>query len=291
MGTAYAQDQSPLSFLLRRQFDALPGQTRGLLVSGVGAALRAEGRSIPDDAVLFGRDHDSYRTIYVPLPDSTETVTLPVPSEERDSQRIVRERFQGYALARLALLRPVYENDGFAIVDVEVNGGRGSPAGVDRFAATKIRRVDGSPDGYLFSAAAAMRRAKEICASHGLMKDVQNLASDLLSTTSGQAPSSKPSTPTLHMHATWNSQAEQIEAKCIVQATRAEHEAGEGTKSTQGNSTGSGRAWGFEATVSTGLLLTISRAGEVLVTDRLPLTRDVREIKPPPVQSEQPSRR
>jgi hypothetical protein len=276
-----------LSFLLRREFAPLPGQTRGLLVSGVGSALHAEGRSIPDDAVLFSRDHDSYRTIYVPSLDSSETVTLPVPSEDGTQQIIARKRFEGYALARLALLRPLKVNDGFAIVDVEVNGGRGSPTGVDRFAATKMRQVDGQLDGYPFSAAAAIRRAEEICASHDLMDEVQNKALDLLSKATGRTPPLKPGTPSLQMHATWNSHAEQIEAKCIVQATLAEHETGEGTKSTQGNSTGFGRAWGFKATVSTGLLFTISRMGEVSVTGSLPLMRDIQEIKPPPAQSEQ----
>jgi hypothetical protein len=276
-----------LSFLLKRQFGELPGHTRGLLVSGVGTVLRAEGRSIPDDAVLFSRDHDSYRIVYVASPDTTETITLPVPSQE-GGRSIARERFQGYALARLGLLRPLLDNDGFAIVDIEVNGGRGSPS-ADRFAATKMRRVDGSPDGYPFSAAAAMTRAKEICASQ-VLDDVQNLASDLLSKTIGQTLSSKPGTPTFNMHATWASQAEQIEVECVVQANRAEHETGEGAKSTKIDSIGPVRAWGFEATVSTGLLLTISRVGEVLVAGRLPLTRDVREIKPPPRQSEQPSK-
>jgi hypothetical protein len=284
--TALAVDPLFWTHLIGREFSPLSEMSVGLLVSDSAATLRAAGRSGPADAVLFSRDADGYRWIYLRSPAANNSgVTVPVPGPAGRGSP-VRERFDGFAVATPALLRNLGVTDPFTVVEVEVNAGRGSPAGADRFVATGIRQLDGSSGKFPFSATAAIVRIREMCSERGdFQHQVRQKAAFALAQETGHA--FETSEPSLQIHATWNSRAERIDAACVIEVIAAETRVGEGTvasKETPGNS---GRPWGLRAVATAGLLFTVSKQGEVRLTGESPITPDIKDIRPPSESSGQ----
>jgi hypothetical protein len=280
---AVAAEQQVVAQLLGREFSAIPGVTVGMLVTGAAPELREVGRLGPADAVLFSRKPDSYRWMYVPSADAKGSVTVAIPGAGNGDQRGPRQRFEGFALATSASLSHLGIDDAFTIVEVEVNGGRGSPPGADRFVATKIRQLDGSGMNYPLRPATAISRAKETCSDRGDLKEKLRLrAASVLTQQTGRAPESQPKDVPFQIHAAWDSQAERIEIACVFEAIEAEHTSGEGTTSTEGQRTDKGRTWGFQATVTGGLSFFTTKDGKLTPPKELPIVPDIREILPPP---------
>jgi hypothetical protein len=125
---------------LRPSYEPLPERAVGVLVPQASAVLGAEGRSGPTDAVLFSRNGKSYRWVYLPALEGEkgEAVTVQIGAGEE-------RRFADTVLASEQALARRKASPGYSVVEVEVNGGAGSPPS-DRFVATQLRFLDDSAE-------------------------------------------------------------------------------------------------------------------------------------------------
>jgi hypothetical protein len=123
-----------------RKFQPLPGKAIGVLVSDVKAVMCREGRSGPSDALGFSRGGDSYRWVYVPVKEKPGLGTLVVPAGEKGEKT---KQFHNLSLATPQTVRQLGITQPYTLVEVEVNGGLGSPA-EESFVATHIQVLDGT---------------------------------------------------------------------------------------------------------------------------------------------------
>ncbi len=120
-------------------FSALPGKVIGILVSNTDAQLSAERRHVPPGSVLFSRDDDSVRVIFLHSPNDPEADDLLfLVGGLKEEKKFVKVRMASQESMKAAGL----PND-FALVEVEVNGGAGVASGIDRFVMTSLRKLDG----------------------------------------------------------------------------------------------------------------------------------------------------
>lgn len=118
----------------------LKGTAIGILLTDGQPILSTEGRSGPADQLVFSADGNSYRWVYVPTQDNPLITNLQVPLP--NNQKAV------YAALNMANPRSVIPwavTQPYSLVEVEVNGGRGSPA-IDSFVGTSFKVLDGSKD-------------------------------------------------------------------------------------------------------------------------------------------------
>jgi hypothetical protein len=123
-----------------QKFEPLPGKVVGVLASNSQTLLANEGRKGPANAVTFGTGTGSQRWIY--LPDQKKpmiaAMLFPVGPDGKKMQRFNRLNF-----ANAENLKAFGITERFALAEVEVNGGQGSPAS-QTFVATSIKAVEGT---------------------------------------------------------------------------------------------------------------------------------------------------
>ena len=135
----------------------MPGKAVGVLVSDVQDVLRHEGRYGPPDAVCFARGEASYRWFYVPARGGAQGESMTIPVGEAGEKVQV---FDNLVMATPKALKPWGVNAPYALVEVEVNGGRGSPA-EESFAATDLKVLDGSAQ-YRIKVADAIKKVRDL---------------------------------------------------------------------------------------------------------------------------------
>jgi hypothetical protein len=128
-------------FIPNRKHGQLPGKLVGVLVPDAQPLLSTEGRSGPADQLCFSADGNSYRWVYVQVEQNPGVGNLMLPVGDGKQ----RKRFDRLSLATPATVKQFGLDGGFALVEIEVNGGLGSPAD-DSFAATRITRLDSAKD-------------------------------------------------------------------------------------------------------------------------------------------------
>lgn len=126
-------------FIPHRRHPPLPGKAIGVLVPDAQPVLTSEGRSGPKDQLCFAANGASYRWIYVQVERNPGIGNLMLPVGNGNE----RKRFERLSLATPATVKPFGLDGGFALVEVEVNGGHGSPAD-DSFVAARMTRLDGT---------------------------------------------------------------------------------------------------------------------------------------------------
>lgn len=123
-----------------QKFEPLPGKVVGVLASNNQTLLANEGRKGPADALTLGTGTGSQYWVY--LPDQKKpmigAMLFPVGKDGKQLQRFNRLNF-----ATVEKLKPAGITQPFTLVEVEVNGGRGSPA-KPSFVATSIQPVEGT---------------------------------------------------------------------------------------------------------------------------------------------------
>jgi hypothetical protein len=129
-------------FIPYRRHVALPGKIVGVLVSGAQPVLTLEGRSGPADQICLGYGGGSYRWLYVPVEKDPMIPWLNLPVGPTGTER---KRFDNLSLAGAGNLKPLGVESKYALVEIEVNGGLGSPAD-DSCVATKLKVLDGSAE-------------------------------------------------------------------------------------------------------------------------------------------------
>lgn len=152
---AWGEPETTLQ-LPRQKFEPLPGKVVGVLASNNQTLLANEGRKGPADALTLGTGSGSQHWVY--LPDQKKpmigAMLFPVGKDGKQLQRFNRLDF-----ATVERLKTAGITQPFTLVEVEVNGGRGSPA-KSSFVATSIQPVEGTKL-YPFHATEVVDRLQE----------------------------------------------------------------------------------------------------------------------------------
>ncbi|MSQ95165.1 MAG: hypothetical protein EXR98_11505 [Gemmataceae bacterium] len=129
------------AFIPSRKQAAVGGKAIGILLTDGQPVLSTEGRSGPADQLVFSSGGNSYRWIYVPTQDNPQITNLQVPVGDKGEKAV----YAALNLANPRAVLPWAVTQSYALVELEVNGGRGSPAG-DSFVATEIKVIENSKD-------------------------------------------------------------------------------------------------------------------------------------------------
>lgn len=144
--------KEPKSFFPNRNHQDLKGTTVGLLLTEGQQILSLEGRSGPADQLVLSVDGGSYRWVYAPeATPQIGTLTLDTLSGKK--------AFPNLSMCNPKTAKQWEIKEGYTLVEVEVNGGDGSPKG-DAFAATKMKVIEGSKD-FPLKASEVMADAKK----------------------------------------------------------------------------------------------------------------------------------
>jgi len=192
------------------KYGPLPGETVGMLVGDTGAALAAEGRAGPADAVLFSRDGTSYRWLYLTAKrdERGEPVTVEVGAKRGEEQT-----FENAVFATSEILSRRGITALYAVVEVQVNAGKGSPA-TDRFVATKLRLLEGTPD-FPPRTENLVQNALQRCRAEPPSEEAEHLFKRLgQEALPGNAPFERNLLITPHI--TWLSQERSIDVSCSI---------------------------------------------------------------------------
>jgi hypothetical protein len=131
-------------FIPKHRYPALKGTVVGLLVGDVLAPLNAQhGGSGPADGLCFSTGGSSYRWVYVPVGDSAGIPRLDVRVGEKGKE------IKWYRNLDIASPRSVKRwgiTGKYALVELEVNDGKGAPADRDNhgFVATRMKQLGGT---------------------------------------------------------------------------------------------------------------------------------------------------
>ena len=138
-GSATITDRQ--GYIPNRKHVPLPGKVIGVLLFDAQPVLSLEGRSGPADQLCLGYNGGSYRWIYVPVKENPQIGSLSMHVGDKGE----RKRFDNLSMATPATVQQWDIKGKYALVEVEVNGGLGSPA-EDAFVATKMRQLDGTKE-------------------------------------------------------------------------------------------------------------------------------------------------
>lgn len=120
---------------------ALQGTEIGILLTDGQPILSTEGRSGPADQLVFSAGGNSYRWVYVPTQENPLITNLQVPVGAKGEKAI----YAALNMANPKSVLPWAVTQSYSLVEVEVNGGRGSPAN-DSFVGTSFKALDGTKD-------------------------------------------------------------------------------------------------------------------------------------------------
>lgn len=130
------------AFMPRSNYKPLPGKAVGLLLSNVANKMAHEGRSGTPDALAFSSNGASYRWLYLPVAERPQITDLRVRTGVKGDGV---KTYPSLSMASPRTLAPMKIAVPYALVEVEVNDGQGSPA-EDAFVATKMTRLDGTKE-------------------------------------------------------------------------------------------------------------------------------------------------
>lgn len=120
---------------------ALKGTEIGILLADGQPILSTEGRSGPADQLVFSSGGNSYRWVYVPTQENPLITNLQVPVGAKGEKAI----YAALNMANPKSVLPWAVTQPYSLVEVEINGGRGSPIG-DSFVGTSFKVLDGTKD-------------------------------------------------------------------------------------------------------------------------------------------------
>jgi hypothetical protein len=134
------------AFIPKHRYPALKDTVVGLLVGDVLEPLNAqEGGSGPTDGLCFTTGGSSYRWVYVPVGDNAGIPRLDVRVGERGKEI---KWYRNLDIATPATVKRWGIREKYALVELEVNDGKGAPAERDNhgFVATRMKQLDGTKE-------------------------------------------------------------------------------------------------------------------------------------------------
>ena len=148
------------AFIPNRKQVAIGGKAIGILLTDGQPVLSSEGRSGPGDQLVFSSGGNSYRWVYVPTQDRPLITNLQVPVGDKGEKTV----YASLNLANPPSMLAWAIKTPYTLVEVEVNGGRGSPAG-DSFVGTDFKALDGTAD-YPLKVVDVIKQVKDRHAEH-----------------------------------------------------------------------------------------------------------------------------
>jgi hypothetical protein len=273
--------QDRADFVPHQKFQALPGSAVGVLVGEPQAVLRLGGRSGPADAYVFSSDGHSYRWIYVPNPEKPQVTNLRVPVGDKGQTRT----YPALSLANPGNVAQWEVKAPYALVRVQVNSGEGSPPG-DSFVATEMKPLDGTKE-YPLRVADVIAELRKRYAAH--VKGQDKAVHDAMDAAQKKAlKDRKPTGPRETqevMYVTWLTKAERLRVHFRTRLTDGEFQYAGGGAAPAGKPPRVmpriryGTAFGVEY----GMAYEVSKNGEVVHTEALPI-ETFRQVLPPPSQ-------
>jgi len=158
------------NFIPVRKYAPVAGKAVGVMVAEGRDIVALDGRSGPPDAITFSAGGNSYRWVYVPTQTSPPLISnLRLPVGDKGETQI----FPALDMANPRSVTPWSVPATYSLVEADVNGGLGSPAG-ESFVGTGFKVLDGTKD-YPLKVAAVVADLKKQYADHlkAVDKDVR----------------------------------------------------------------------------------------------------------------------
>ena len=128
------------NFIPNRKHLVIPGKIVAILLEDGQPILSTEGRSGPPDQLCVAWGGGSYRWVYVPVVQKAMIQNLQVPLSNG-----TKKIYPSLSMASPTTVKQWGIDAPFALVEIEVNDGEGSPA-TDSFVATKMKKLDGGKE-------------------------------------------------------------------------------------------------------------------------------------------------
>jgi hypothetical protein len=271
-------------FLPARKFQSLPGTVVGVLASDTRAVTARERQQGPADALGFSTGGGSYYWIYVPVKDKPQIGGLNISVGEKGQQK---KRFDRLSLASLKTVKPWGVTEPYTLVEVEVNGGLGSPAG-ETFVGTQMRVLDGTKD-YPLRIAEVLNRLRPgyqdwLRKQQGQIDAAMGMAQQ--KALGGRKPTGPRETAEL-LYVTWLPETAQLRVQFQTRVRDGVYRyrdepvpavAAKGPPLPRKDPVRFGTTFGVEL----GVVYEVSKAGTVLRGQALPIQSFQEEIPPPP---------
>ncbi|MDX2036902.1 MAG: hypothetical protein SFX72_09635 [Isosphaeraceae bacterium] len=278
-------DRAPVLFRSVPQFAPLPGKVVGVIVLDAQDAFAAEERFGPAGASGFASGVGSYRWFYVAAEDPGKGDDLTV---NVGSPKDAVADFSGVVPATRRTLPRAIREGVCRLAEVEVNGGKGSPAD-EVFVATRIVPLDRSPE-YPLDLSEVVARARTDWAAR-FHPDSEGVARSLEEARRAALGDAKPTGPleTLReIRVTWLPRERKILLELRTTVANGRYAFGKGTAPSDA-APGSkpddrGRRYGTSYGVRRTEVLEISPRGEILSRSSTPISL-WKETIPPPNQA------
>ncbi|MBI3821854.1 MAG: hypothetical protein HY289_04135 [Planctomycetes bacterium] len=172
IGSTFVQAQETIKdrkgFIPNRKHAVVAGKAIGILLTDGAPILQLEGRSGPADQLVFSTGGNSYRWVYVPTQVNPLITNLQVPVGDKGEKAV----YAALNMANPKSVLPWAVTLPYALVEVEVNNGRGSPVN-DSFVGTSFRVLDGSKE-YPLKVVDVLKLVKASYADH-IAKQQKNI--------------------------------------------------------------------------------------------------------------------
>ncbi len=184
------------TFMPSRNYAALPGKAVGILLDGKHVTA-LDHWSGPADLLVFSVGGHSYRKTYVPTAENPQITNFSVPVGTEGK----RETYPALAIASPRSVIPWGVTARYSLVEVEVNGGMGSPA-QDCFVATNFKVLDGTK-AYPLKVADAIADVQKRYAERAAAKDIEKAMADAAKQALGDKSPTGPREKSDLMYVTW----------------------------------------------------------------------------------------
>jgi hypothetical protein len=238
------------------QFEPLPGKAVGVVVLDCSTLAAREGRSGPPGAVAFLRGMGSFRWMYLLAPNDpdAEDVTVGLGPDGK-TQKV----FPKVRLATKEMLKPLELTGPFHLVEVEVNGGAGSPP-EESFVATSLQRLDGTKE-YPFKPTELLRDLTERARKHvGEQKEAiaRAMAAAREKVANGRKPTG-PEEKTEEVLVTWLPKEERLRVEIQFRFTNGFYVVGQAVEGPKRTVTRGGTQFGAVG----GMVYEIGKSGQI----------------------------
>lgn len=277
-------------FIPNRAFEPLPGKVIGLLVSDATAVLAAEGRFGPAQHLVLGAAGHSYRWVYVPVERNPTVRGLTIPVGVRGEMAT----YDKLSLAAPDTVRSLGITTPYALVEVEVNGGRGSPGG-EVIVATSMRRLDTTKEYPLdVNDVIAALRQKYADDLRDRTAEIDESLNQITGTSMGKKKLTGPRERSELLFLTWNPKSQRLRAHFRTTITDGAYEYANGIRIELGAipkpdrpttasqpRTSDGFRYGRQVRLEFGMGYEVNKEGKLVKTFILPIDTIKRDIPAP----------
>ncbi len=278
--------QERAGFIPQRKYQPLPGKVVGVLTGDVAALMGPQGRSSRPDAFAFSVGGNSYRAVYVPVTENPSLINLNVRVGVKGEQVKV---YPSLSPANTGTLKQWNIEGPYALVEVEVNDGLGSPA-EEAFVATRMRRLDGT-DAFpaRLSEIVAEARKRQQAYQAAQLPAIEAAWADLQTRVIKERTLTGPRETKELLYITWLPDRERVRISFRTTVTDGVYETSSGGTTPGGRGPGGGRPpprpqnarWGTMVGIDLGVGYEVTSSGKFERTLVLPLQTSTSEIPAP----------